>query len=357
MARATDRSGANPAPKNPVTQHSINEEVVMANAVPFIVDTDTAQDDCVAIMLGLLDPAADLRAITMVAGNVGFDRQIANAHMTLNAAGRLGTVPIYLGCSQPMLRPWESAEAVHGDGSGGATMDMAGVTTETEHAVDALVRITAGAPGEVSICTIGPLTNIATAVVKDRGFASRVKSLHIMGGSNNGRGNMSAAAEYNFYVDPDAAHIVFEAGFPDIHVVTWDPITLRDATAPRAEYDRLAGIPTPLGRFFKSVCDTTLAFNESVGVDGSTHPDSLTLATLLHPEFIRTEREYRVDVETASELTRGYAAMVWPELQGDVGVTPNAKVVEAADRDSFFALLEWVLRRPTVPNRPMGGLA
>jgi purine nucleosidase len=352
-----DAEKETPAPTAVALPGAAPPGTVPADAVPFILDTDTAQDDCVAIMLGLLDPAADLRAITMVAGNVGFARQIANAHMTLNAAGRLGAVPIHLGCSQPMRRPWESAEAVHGDGSGGATMDMADVTTQAEHAVDALVRITADAPGEVSICAIGPLTNIATAVVKDRSFASRVKSLHIMGGSNNGRGNMSAAAEYNFYVDPDAAQIVFEAGFPDIHIVTWDPVTLRYATAPRTEYDRLAGIPTPLGRFFKSVCDTTLAFNESVGVDGSTHPDSLTLATLLHPEFIRLEREYRVDVEIASELTRGYSAMVWPELQSDVGVTPNAKVVEAVDRDSFFTLLEWVLRRPTTPNRPMGGLA
>ncbi|MDR2565414.1 MAG: nucleoside hydrolase [Bifidobacteriaceae bacterium] len=327
------------------------------DAVPFILDTDTAQDDCVAIMLGLLDPRADLRAITMVAGNVGFDQQVANAHMTLNAAGRLGRVPIHLGCSQPMSRPWESAESVHGDGSGGPAMDMTGVTTDGEHAVDALLRITAERPGEVSVCAIGPLTNIAAAVVKDRSFPARVKSLHIMGGSNNGRGNMTAAAEFNFYVDPDAAQIVFQAGFPDVHVLTWDPLTLRDATLPRAEYERLAAIPTPLGRFFKRVCDTTLAFNESVGVDGSTHPDSLTLATLLRPELILAERAYRVDVETGSELTRGYSSMAWPEILPELGATPNAKVIEAADREAFVALLEDVLRHQTTPDRPMEGIS
>ena len=185
-----------------------------------IIDTDTAQDDCIAILVGLLDPRADLLAITMVAGNVGFEQQVANAQLTLNVAGMLGRVPVHAGCRRPMLREWVSATDVHGDGSGGLSMQSPDAVVDDEHGVDALLRITAERPGEVSIVAIGPLTNIATAVVKDEGFAARVKSLYVMGGSNNGRGNITASAEYNFYVDPEAAQIVMEAGFTDLHLIT-----------------------------------------------------------------------------------------------------------------------------------------
>lgn len=322
------------------------------NTMPIIIDNDTAQDDCVTILLGLTDPLADLRAITTVAGNVSFDRQVANAQMTLSVAGRLGEVPLHLGCRQPMLREWVSAEEVHGDGSGGLDMDLDESAISAEHAVDALIRITAEQPGEVSIIAIGPLTNIATAVVKDRRFVENVKSLYIMGGSNNGRGNTTSSAEFNFYVDPHAAQIVMSAGFKDIHIVTWDPATLDYATYPRAEYDRLTTIDTPIAKFFKKVCDTTLDFNESVGIDGSTHPDSITLGALLHPELVLEKKGYRVDVETQSELTMGYSAMAWDKF----GDEANATVIERLDGQAFYAILERMLSTDTTPTRPIRGL-
>lgn len=322
------------------------------NRIPIIIDTDTAQDDCITILLGLFDPIADLRAITMVAGNVGFEQQVANAHLTLNVAGRLGEVPIHIGCRRPLLRAWESAEDVHGDGSGGLSMDLTQASTEAEHAVNALLRLTAEAPGELSIVAIGPLTNIATAVVMDPGFAGRVKSLYVMGGSNNGRGNITASAEFNFYVDPEAAQIVMDAGFADLRIIPWDPVTLRDATINRVGYDRLGAIGTPLATFFKRMCDATIDYDESVGVDGSTHPDSLTLAVLLHPELVLAEEPYRVDIETGSSLTRGMSAMAWAKF----GLEPNARVIEAVDSEGFFGLLADLLRTPTTPNLPIGGL-
>jgi purine nucleosidase len=320
--------------------------------IPVIIDTDTAQDDCITILLALLDPAADLRAITMVAGNVGFDQQVANAHLTLNVAGRLGQVPVHLGCRRPMLREWESAEDVHGDGSGGLSMDAAGVEMAGEHAVNALLRLTAEAPGELSIVAIGPLTNLAMAVVMDPGFAGRVKSLYVMGGSNNGRGNITPSAEFNFYVDPEAAQVVLDAGFADLRIVPWAPLTLRDATFARPDYDRLCALGTPLSRFFQRMCDATIDYDESVGVNGSTHPDSLTMAVLLHPELVQAQAGYRVDVETSSALTRGMSTMAW----GKFGLVPNAQVVEAVDSAAFFEVLRRLLGTPTVPTRPIAGL-
>jgi purine nucleosidase len=320
----------------------------MRARTPIVIDTDTAQDDCVALLVGLLDPAADLRAITMVAGNVGFERQVRNAHMTLSVAGRLGTVPVYLGCRRPMVREWVSAEYVHGDGAGGLDMDFEGLAPREEHGVDALIALAAASPKQITVVCIGPLTNIAMAVVKDPAFVGNVKALVIMGGSNNARGNITAAAEYNFFVDPEAAKTVFDAGFASITVVPWAPVTLRDAVLPRQKLAEIARIDTPLARFFTRITETTLDFNESVGIDGSTHPDSLTAAVLLHPELVTASGAYAVDVETGSALTRGYAAMSW----GAHGLAPNASVVEAVDARGFADYLVALLSTVTTPDRP-----
>jgi purine nucleosidase len=320
-------------------------------SIPFILDTDTAQDDCVAILLGVLDPVADLRAITMVAGNVGFDQQSENALMTLSVAGVLGDYPVYLGCRRPMVRTWVSAENVHGDGVGGLSMNTDGVAPESEHAVDALLRLTSESPGELNIVAIGPLTNIAMAVVKDPSFPSRVKHLFIMGGSNNARGNITAAAEFNFYVDPDAAKIVFDAGF-DITVVPWEPLTVRDAIFSRAQMAEIGQQGSPVAKFFAQVCEATLEFDESVGIPGSSHPDSLTVAIMLHPELVTKSAPYAVDIEADSELTRGYSAMSW----GIHGHKPNARVIEAVDGPAFFSYLKEQMAHSTIPSRPIIGL-
>ena len=320
-------------------------------AIPFILDTDTAQDDCIAILLGLLDPLADLRAVTMVAGNVGFDQQTQNAFMTLSVAAALGDCPVYLGCRRPMVREWVSAENVHGDGVGGLSMDTTGVSPEEEHAIDALLRLTAESPGELTVVAIGPLTNIAMAVVKDPTFPRRVKSLYIMGGSNNARGNITAAAEFNFYVDPDAAKIVFGAGF-DITVVPWEPLTVTDAPFSRDQMAEIGQGESPVASFFAQVCEATLDFDESVGIPGSTHPDSLTVALLLHPEMVTRSAAYAVEIEADSELTRGYSAMSW----GVHGLKPNARVIEAVDSAAFFGYIKDTMATVTVPSRPIVGL-
>jgi inosine-uridine nucleoside N-ribohydrolase len=317
--------------------------------IPLVIDTDTAQDDCIALLVGLLDPRADLRAVTMVAGNVDFGDQVRNAYLTCNVAGRLGDVPVHLGCRRPMVRPWGSAENVHGDGAGGLTMDMTGCDPESEHAVDALIRLAGENPGELSIVAIGPLTNIATAVVKDPDFARNVKTLYVMGGSNNARGNITAAAEFNFWVDPEAAKAVFAAGF-EVVVVPWAPLTLDRAVFAQPELDEIAALGTPLSEFFTRVCAATLEFDRSVGIDGTTHPDSLTAAVLMHPELVRRSARYHVDVETAGELTRGYAAMSW----GVHGLEPNATVIEDIDAAAFFAYIKDLLATPTRPNREFG---
>ncbi|GAA5167526.1 nucleoside hydrolase [Pseudonocardia eucalypti] len=315
--------------------------------VPLVIDTDTAQDDCIALLVGLLDPAADLRAITMVAGNLGFDQQVRNAFATLFVAGRLGEVPVHLGARRPLVREAVDASDVHGDGTGGLAAELAArhpslaaAAPAAEHAVDALIRLAAEHSGELSVVAIGPLTNIALAMLKDPEFVGNVRKLYVMGGSNNGRGNITAAAEFNFYVDPEAARAVFRAGF-DVVVLPWDPVTLRDAVFDQPVLDRIAALDTPLARFFTRVCAATLEFDRRVGIDGTTHPDSLTAALALHPELVTSAGRYHVDVETAGELTRGYSAMSW----GVHTLEPNATVIEKADAPAFRHYLRTLLSR------------
>jgi purine nucleosidase len=177
-----------------------------------IVDTDTAGDDVFSLLLALRDPRAQLEAITICCGNVRFDQEIENALYTVEQAGRGGEVPVYAGCPKPLLAEWVGAEYVHGhDGMGDSGFPRATQRPEPEHAVDELVRRVDESPGELTILAQAPLTNIAAAVTRDPSIAGKVAHLYVMGG---GVGNITPAAEYNFYVDPEAAKIVLAARFP-----------------------------------------------------------------------------------------------------------------------------------------------
>ena len=298
--------------------------------IPIVIDTDTAADDCFALLVGLLDPRADLRAVTIVGGNVGFDQQVHNALLTMSLAGR--SVPVHLGARDPLEREWVSAEDVHGDGVGGQVYGGP-LHTESEHAVDALIRLAAESPGTLRVICIGPLTNIALAVQKDPAFITNVAGLWIMGGSINARGNITPAAEYNIYVDPEAAAIVFGAGFENVTVISWDPLTVRDTVVTPERLDRVAALDTPLSRFFVRANAATFAFDLENGLGGSTHPDSLTALLAIDPSYALASGSYRVEVETQGELTRGATVFDWRSS------TPNATAVESIDGERFFDYL------------------
>jgi purine nucleosidase len=302
--------------------------------IPLVIDTDTAADDCFALLIGLLDPRADLRAVTIVGGNVGFDQQVHNALLTMSLAGR--SVPVHLGARDPLEREWVSAEDVHGDGVGGQQFEGE-LSTEEEHAVDALIRLAAEQPGTLRIVCIGPLTNIALAVEKDPAFVSNVAGLWVMGGSINGRGNITPAAEYNIYVDPEAATIVFAAGFAEVTVVSWDPVTIRDTVVTPERLERIIALDTPLSRFFVQANAATFAFDHGNGLGGSTHPDSLTALLAIDPSYALATGSYRVEVETQGQVTRGATVFDWRSSD------PNVVAVERADEERFVDYLVQLL--------------
>jgi purine nucleosidase len=297
--------------------------------VRMIIDTDTAADDSFALLVGLLHPDAQLEAITIVSGNVDFDQQVRNALITVDQAGRGGDVPVHLGARVPMARPWYAASA-HGDGKGNHDWPTPAQQPSDEGASAAIVRIVDASPGEIDLLAIGPLTNIATAVLLDRDLPKKVRHLWIMGGCDNSVGNVTAAAEYNFYVDPEAADIVLRAGF-DVTIVTWT-LTLAQATWTQDQLDELAAIPTPLASFFTILDTPNKEFNASVGIEGSTHPDSLTAMLMVEPGLIVRESPRFVAVETTSELTRGYSLFDDRPKRN----APNVRVIDEVDAAGFF---------------------
>lgn len=298
-----------------------------------IIDTDTAADDSFALLVGLLHPSADLQAVTIVAGNVDFDQQVKNALITLDQAGRGGEVPVFPGARKPLLRPWLEAKA-HGDGKGNHDWPEPTQLPETLAGAQAIVNIVNAHPGEIDLIAIGPLTNLALALGLDSELPSKLRELWIMGGCDNSVGNVTAAAEYNFYVDPEAAQMVLAAGFQTT-IVTWT-LTLAQATWSADQLEKIAALGTPLSRFFSILDRPNQEFNTSVGVPGSTHPDSLTAMLVVEPELIQASTEKYVQVETGSDLTRGYSLMDSRETRLVGARRANARVIERVDAEGFF---------------------
>lgn len=306
----------------------------------FLLDTDTAGDDAFAILLLALTAGARLEAVTTVAGNLPVDRVTENALYTLQQAGRLEEVPVYRGADRPLLRPLVTAESVHGaDGMGDSNFPPARGRPQAEHAVDALVRLIHRHAGDIELVAIGPLTNVALAYMKAPSIAREVRRLWVMGGCNNGLGNVTPAAEYNFYADPEAARMVVRAGFP-LTLVSWD-LCVRYATFEPAVLAEIEAMETPLSHFFTAVNRRALEFSLQGGYGGSVHPDSLTVAMALDPGIIRRQAACFVDVECAGELTRGYSLV---DVRGVLGRPPNVDVVLEADPDRFRRMMLTLLR-------------
>lgn len=311
-----------------------------------IIDTDTAADDSFALLVGLLHPRADLQAVCIVAGNVEFSQQVRNALITIDQAGRSGEVPVFPGATAPLYRPWVEANA-HGDGKGNHDWPEPAQAAETVHAAQAIVDLANRHPGELDIVAIGPLTNIALALGLDRELPRKVRELWVMGGCDNSVGNITAAAEYNFFVDPEAAKMVFRAGF-NATIVTWT-LTLAQATWSDDQLRAIEKVGTPLSSFFSILDRPNREFNESVGVPGSTHPDSLTAMLLFEPDLIVSTSRVFVDIETGSELTRGYSLM---DRRGDrAGQDFNATVVDEIDATGFYDRYVELLRTPGSDSR------
>lgn len=315
-----------------------------------IVDTDTAGDDVFSLMLALTRPGVTVEAITIAHGNVGFARHAENALKTLEVCGRADEVPVYLGAERPLIRaPLEASYVFGADGMSDSGFPPTAQRPAPGEAADQIVQRIMAAPGEITLLAQAPLTNLALAVMLEPRIATACRHLWIMGGTDNGVGNVTPAAEYNFYVDPEAAKIVLAAGF-DVSIITWTE-TLRDGLLTLDQLAELDALDTPCSRFFTAVNRSCLAFaQQTQRLGGSLHPDALTCALALDETLVLDSDRCFVDVETKGELTRGYLSVSHPILPSAdladpelVSRPPNARVIKAADQAGFFAALKRAL--------------
>jgi purine nucleosidase len=299
-----------------------------------IIDTDPGQDDAVAILLALASPELDVLGLTVVAGNVPLVHTTRNARVICELAGRRD-VPVYAGCDAPMKRALVTAENVHGKtGLDGIVLPDPTMPLATGHAVDFLIdTLRREAPGSVTLCPIGPLTNIATAFEKAPDIIAHVAEIVLMGGAYFEVGNVTPSAEFNIYVDPEAADIVFRAGVPLVVMpldVTHKALTSRDWV------EKMRGLGTRVGQAVASWTDFFERYDTAkYGSQGAPLHDPCVIAYLLRPDLFGG-RHIHVAIELEGRYTAGMTVADWWHVTNNA---PNALFMGDVDRDGFFALV------------------
>jgi purine nucleosidase len=268
----------------------------------FLIDTDTASDDAVALIMALRAPGVRVAAITVVAGNVDVRQATRNALYTVELCG--ASVPVYSGAEKPLLRTYENATWFHGrDGLGDHNYPAPRQSAQKLHAVDAIFDTIEANPGLVLV-TLGPLTNIALALSKKPAIAANVSRCVVMGGAPCCEGNVTPAAEYNIWVDPEAARIVMHSGLP-VELIGWQ-LCRGGAVLSKGDIAHIEGFKTKLAQFaIECNSHAREAYKIQTGEDGICLPDPVAMCVALDPTIGTEWSEHYVEIETQSELTRG----------------------------------------------------
>ena len=300
-----------------------------------IIDTDPGQDDAVAILLALASPdCINVLGITAVAGNVPLDLTVKNARIICELAKKT-SMPIYSGCSKPLKRALVTAEHVHGKtGLDGITLPEPSMPIQELHAVDFIIDTIKNNPSDsITLCALGPLTNVAMALLKEPNIAKRVKQIILMGGAYFEVGNITPAAEFNIFVDPEAAKIVFNSGVK-ITVLPLD--VTHKALISEERITAFKEINSPVGDAVAKWTNFFERFDkEKYGSKGAPLHDPCVIAYLIEPNIF-DGRYVNVEIETGSELTRGMTVADWWKVTDR---EPNAMFIGVLDADRFFNLL------------------
>lgn len=302
--------------------------------LPIIIDTDPGQDDAVAILLALASPELEVLGITAVAGNVPLSLTEVNARKVCELAGR-PEIKVYAGAIRPVLHNLVTAEHVHGKtGLDGPVLAEPTMPLQKQHAVDFIIDTLMSRPaGTVTLCTLGPLTNVALALINEPRIASRIRRIVAMGGGFFEGGNITPAAEFNIYVDPHAARLVLDAGIP----FTLIPLDCtHQALTTKARVQKFRDMKNNSGPAVALMMDFFERFDvEKYGTDGGPLHDPCVIAWLLKPELF-TSRDVNVVVECESPLTMGMTVVDWWRVTDR---KPNATVCRSINSDGFFSLL------------------
>ncbi len=309
------------------------------SARPIIIDCDPGQDDAVALLLAMASPAElDIRGVCAVAGNVPLARTEDNARRIRDLAGR-GEIPVHAGCARPLLRTLETAEFIHGpSGIDGAELAPPKAPLAPGHAVDFIVDTLKDATTPVTLATLGPLTNVGLALAKEPGIVESIGEIVTMGGAVS-LGNVTPAAEFNIFVDPHAAHIVFEAGVP-LTMIGLD--VTHQALATPARVDAIRALDGAAATSVVGMLDYYAAQNRAAyDHGGAPLHDPCVIAYLLQPSLFEG-RAMRVDVELTDGHSLGRTVC---DVHGRTGRPANVNVIETIDDDGFFSLLTERLAR------------
>ena len=295
----------------------------------FLIDTDTASDDAVALLMALREPSVRVEAITVVAGNCPLDISVRNALISIELAGTYAP-PVYAGMPQPLLRELLTSEHVHGqDGLG--NMDLPSPTSEKQsgHAVDTIIEMAHRFPGELEIITLGPLTNLAMAILKEPTLPDLIKRVYIMGGTGLGPGNITPVAEYNFYVDAEAAHLIIQSKLTKT-VIGWD-VCMAASFLNRSDIAHLNSLGD-LGKFAVRASVSLIEFTKGLGRDGFGPADQTAVAVALYPDIVTKQFDAYGYVEYKSE--KAYGQFIIDQFQS-TGKPHNITAITEIDAKQF----------------------
>ncbi|BCU69236.1 nucleoside hydrolase [Stygiolobus caldivivus] len=301
-----------------------------------IFDTDTASDDTIALMMSL--DFFDVIGVTIVSGNVKFEHEVKNALFTLEYLGR-EDVPVFLGAQRPIMGVWRTVEEVHGEkGMGRWDIPTPSKKPENKFASDAIIELSKKYCCELEVLAVSPLTNLALAYLKDPSIVNRIKKVWIMGGAFT-KGNTTEIAEFNFWVDPEAAKIVINGGF-NITLVPWE-VTEESATITDDEWEKISALNTKRSNFFVKVNEILREYSKKVGSPGSVHPDSLTVTIAYDNTLVLGSVKKSVDVETCGK-SRGAMLIDWYNLTNS---ETKVEIITKADSIKFKKYLIDVLSK------------
>lgn len=303
-----------------------------------IIDTDTATDDALAILMALKAPNLKVEALTMVVGNVDFQQETRNALYTLQAGGYSGQYPVFQGMARPMIRQdkYVPATWVHGmDGMSDANFPVPKQKPESEHGVQTIIRLARQYPGEITIAAIGPLTNVAMAMLLEPELPKLLKEVVFMGGYRNFHGTVTPVGTYNIWVDPEAARVVFESGVK-LTTVGFD-VSVESSVMNDDDYARVEGMNTPLSDFFLKINKIRRVYcKEHQQMAGSNHPDTITMAYLVNPAISLGMVERYCEIDVSDGL--GCGQMFVDEL-GMLKKPANVSICTKADEALFKRMM------------------
>lgn len=309
----------------------------MAKKIPLLIDTDPGVDDALALLMAFNDPRHEIVGLTIAAGNVGLEHTVRNALKLCEVVGR-DDVPVFAGCAQPLLHPARDAAYVHGrDGYGDIGYAPSPRSAESEHAALALLRLSHAHAGELVLVALGPLTNIALALKLDPTLPQRIARFVVMGGAVTGHGNITPAAEFNIYFDPEAAHVVFEA-FDRFDLADWEA-----TIAHGLHHDKVVdwlNADSGRARFYAGISEKTRLWSIDRRGDYWYAADALAMAFALEPQGAQELLERPVAVELQGSHARGATVVDW---RREGGHPDKAKILMRYDQERFEGMIRAAL--------------